>query len=264
MEICWLALRPSKGVGVDFSPEMIQRARVLHPDITFVEADCHNLQILEGPFDAIILSDLVNDIWDVQEVFAQLSRLCHERTRVIMNSLQAGYGSCRSSLGKTRFGQKRKMHQNWLTIDDISEILNLADLEVIRTWHEILWPFIFLSLPSCATRFLPSCGLSSFSPCPTSYGPSPDSKCPEAPLVSVIVAARNEAGNIAEIFRRTPEIGAGTEIVFVEGHSQDDTYSVIEKEIVKHPERRSQLHRQTGKGKAMLCGLDSPRQKAIY
>ena len=70
------ALCPSIGVGVDFSPEIIQRARMLHPDITFVEADCHNLQILEGPFDAIILSDLVNDIWDVQEVFAQLPRLC--------------------------------------------------------------------------------------------------------------------------------------------------------------------------------------------
>jgi len=49
------ALSPSKGVGVDFSPEMIQCARMRHPDITFVEADCHNMQILEGPFDAIIL-----------------------------------------------------------------------------------------------------------------------------------------------------------------------------------------------------------------
>ena len=80
------ALRPSKGVGVDFSPEMIQRARMLHPDIEFVEADGHDLQMLEGPFDAIILSDLVDDIWDVQEVFEQLSRLCHDRTRIMINS----------------------------------------------------------------------------------------------------------------------------------------------------------------------------------
>jgi glycosyltransferase involved in cell wall biosynthesis len=84
---------------------------------------------------------------------------------------------------------------------------------------------------------------------------------PEAPLVSVIVAARNEAGNIADIFRRTPEMGAGTEIVFVEGHSQDDTYSVIEKEIVKHPERRSQLHRQTGKGKGDAVRLGFAQAK---
>ena len=82
-----------------------------------------------------------------------------------------------------------------------------------------------------------------------------------APLVSVIVAARNEAGNIAEIFRRTPEMGAGTEIVFVEGHSQDDTYAVIEKEIARHPERKTQLHRQTGKGKGDAVRLGFAKAK---
>ena len=43
---------------------------------------------------------------------------------------------------------------------------------------------------------------------------------PESPLVSVIVPARNEAGNMAEIITRIPEMGKGTEIVFVEGHSK--------------------------------------------
>jgi glycosyltransferase involved in cell wall biosynthesis len=77
--------------------------------------------------------------------------------------------------------------------------------------------------------------------------------CPEkrsdAPLVSVVVPARNEAGNIAQLFDRTPEMGSGTELVFVEGHSEDDTYVAIEKEMAAHPERKSQLHRQTGVGK---------------
>jgi glycosyltransferase involved in cell wall biosynthesis len=74
--------------------------------------------------------------------------------------------------------------------------------------------------------------------------------CPtDAPLVSVIVPARNEAGNIEAIFERTPEMGSGTELVFVEGHSRDDTYATIEREIARHPERKSQLLRQTGRGK---------------
>ena len=44
-------------------------------------------------------------------------------------------------------------------------------------------------------------------------------------------------------------MGSGTELVFVEGHSQDDTYAAIEREIAAHPERKSQLHRQRGVGK---------------
>jgi glycosyltransferase involved in cell wall biosynthesis len=66
----------------------------------------------------------------------------------------------------------------------------------------------------------------------------------------VIVPARNEAGNIAQIFERMPRMGSETEIVFVEGHSKDDTYATIEREIARHPEWRCQLLRQSGKGKA--------------
>src|SRR5207249_9554857 len=81
------------------------------------------------------------------------------------------------------------------------------------------------------------------------------------PLVSVIVPARNEAGNIEDIFERTPEMGRGTELVFVEGHSTDDTYASIEREIARHPQRSCQLLRQTGKGKgdAVRLGLAHAR-----
>jgi glycosyltransferase involved in cell wall biosynthesis len=60
-------------------------------------------------------------------------------------------------------------------------------------------------------------------------------------MVSVIIPARNEGGNIADIFHRVPEMGRGTELIFVEGHSTDDTYSVIEKAISDYPERKCKL-----------------------
>ncbi|HOC77047.1 MAG TPA: class I SAM-dependent methyltransferase, partial [Deltaproteobacteria bacterium] len=66
------AVKPSEGVGVDFSPEMIRRARERFPSLTFMEADAHDLH-LDGTYDAIILSDLVNDLWDVQAVFQGLA-----------------------------------------------------------------------------------------------------------------------------------------------------------------------------------------------
>jgi glycosyltransferase involved in cell wall biosynthesis len=70
-----------------------------------------------------------------------------------------------------------------------------------------------------------------------------------AERVSVIVPARNESGNVAALFARTPDMGAGTELIFVEGHSSDDTFAAIEREIAANPGRPATLLRQTGKGK---------------
>src|SRR5262245_24330002 len=61
------ALKPQVGVGVDFSLEMVERARRRHPNLCFIHTDAHELPLKEE-FDVIILSDLVNDLWDVQEV----------------------------------------------------------------------------------------------------------------------------------------------------------------------------------------------------
>jgi len=72
----------------------------------------------------------------------------------------------------------------------------------------------------------------------------------EEPKVSVVIAARNESGNIKAIFDRIPQMGRETEIVFVEGHSKDDTYEAIEREIAAHPSTPSLLLKQPGIGKA--------------
>jgi len=67
--------------------------------------------------------------------------------------------------------------------------------------------------------------------------------------VSVIVPARNEAGNIENIINLMPEMGSSTEIIFVEGNSTDDTYQTIQKKIQDYPYRKVSLLQQDGKGK---------------
>src|SRR4051794_24087865 len=56
------ALKPSDGVGIDFAEAVLDSARRRHPSLTFLCSDAHRLP-LEGTFDFIILSDLVNDLW---------------------------------------------------------------------------------------------------------------------------------------------------------------------------------------------------------
>ncbi len=244
------ALQPSVGVGVDFSPEMIRIAESRYPNLRFVLTDSHQAAFDET-FDVIILSDVINDQWDVQKVFARLRPLCTPRTRLILNFYSRVWElplNLAARLGKAN----PTLHQNWLTIPDVANLLNLAGFEIIRSWREILWPLRTPVIGTILNRFLARLwpfsylGLTNF----VLARPQPGGAAArEAPVVSVIVPARNEAGNIAQIFERTPDMGRKTELVFVEGHSKDDTYAEIERQMAAHPERPAKLLRQTGVGK---------------
>jgi SAM-dependent methyltransferase len=243
------ALKTERGVGVDFSPEMIRYARKRHPELHFVEADAHYLE-MDETFDTIILSDIVNDLWDVQAVFDRLLPLCTWRTRILINSYSRLWEL--PLLIVQKLGLARPvLNQNWLTSDDIAHLLRLAGFEVVRHWQEVLLPLQIPWLQELCNRFLVKlfpfrlAALSNF----VLARPQVPDQLPKRPLVSVIVPARNEEGNIPEIFSRTPEMGRGTELVFVEGHSVDDTYGVIEREMVRHPKRHCRLLKQTGVGK---------------
>src|SRR5919206_885225 len=48
------ALEPAVGVGVDFSSEMLARAQSKYPNLRFIQADAHALE-LDETFDLIIL-----------------------------------------------------------------------------------------------------------------------------------------------------------------------------------------------------------------
>ena len=65
----------------------------------------------------------------------------------------------------------------------------------------------------------------------------------------MVIPARNEAGNIAAAVERTPEMGLGTEIIFIEGHSKDNTWEEIQRVAGKNPGRRIKCLKQKSKGK---------------
>ncbi|MCJ7625753.1 MAG: bifunctional class I SAM-dependent methyltransferase/glycosyltransferase family 2 protein [Anaerolineaceae bacterium] len=242
-------LKPSVGVGVDFSSKMIDIARKKHPDLCFIQADVHELE-LDEQFDVIILSDAVNDFWDVQLVFEKLKPLCTPSTRILLNYYSRLWElplKAARSLGLAT----KTLYQNWLTVEDVNNLMNLEDFEVFRNWEEVLFPF---SVPLIAPLF--NCFLVKLWPFKylalTNFStarPAPVLRTEPDPLVSVIVPARNEAGNIPAIFARVPEMGKGTELVFVEGGSSDNTYETIEEVMRQNPQRKSILLRQEGKGK---------------
>ena len=81
------------------------------------------------------------------------------------------------------------------------------------------------------------------------------------PSLSLVIPARNEKGNIENALRRMPDLGAErVEIVFVEGHSTDDTWAEILRVAELYRVRfEIKTLQQTGKGKCDAVRLGFQR-----
>lgn len=244
------SLEPAYGVGVDLSAEMVELANEKHPELTFVQVDAHDLGKIDGPFDIIILSDTVNELWNVQVVLEQIKPLTVRHTRIIIN-FYSRLWEIPLDLARSLKLAHPTLQQNWLTTDDVENLLHLAGFELLRQWQEIIIPIQVPLLSGLFNKVLVRLwpfrlmALSNFVIAHPQLIPDI-----EDPSVSVVVPARNEEGNIAEIFERVPNMGSETELIFVEGHSQDNTYEEIEKAIQNNPQRKASLYRQSGIGKA--------------
>ncbi len=244
-------VKPARGVGVDFSPKMIELARQRQPQLEFQTTDAAEFSSSEK-FDYILLSDLVNDLPDVQAVLEKLRTVSHSRTRLVMNFFNNLWRPILRA-GETFDLKAPAPLPNWLSSADVQNLLHLAGWEVVKRDTRILWPVRTPLLDTLLNRWLapllPHFCLTVFivaRPKPQ-LAAQPQFKC------SVVIPARNEAGNIEAAVQRTPEMGLGTEIIFIEGHSKDNTWDEIQRVAKKYPERNIKTLKQQSKGKGGAC-----------
>jgi ubiquinone/menaquinone biosynthesis C-methylase UbiE len=258
------AVKPSHGVGIDFSAEMLSVARARYPDLSFVEADIERISqsaTLIPPaqkFDYIILSDVMQVLWDVQIALHNLREFCHPGTRIVITN----YNFIWEPLLK--FGEFIRLKQpspnsNWLSHFDIFNLLEIEGFSIVTNYRKILLPKYVPILNWIFNRLLVnlplinSLGLINFIVArPVSQNTSDFS-------VSIIVPARNEKGNIESAITRTPQFGKSLEFLFVEGHSSDGTWDEMSRVQKKYPDKNIKLLQQTGKGKgnAVREGFDA-------
>ena len=239
-------LRAGRKVGVDISARQIDAARVRVPDAEFHVQPGEALE-LPGTFDCIIISDTLNFAADVQRLFEQLQRVAHPDTRLFVNFHNSLWRPLLTLA--TWLGLKDPQPQNsWLASSDITNLMELSGWSPVSRQGRLLLPARLLGVETLVNRWLAPL-LQWF--CLTimiSARPAQKSRS-DRPTVSVIIPARNEAGNIAAAVSRTPGMGAGTELIFVEGHSRYDTWEQIQRVQREHPERQIKIMQQTGKGK---------------
>ncbi|MCZ6671566.1 MAG: bifunctional class I SAM-dependent methyltransferase/glycosyltransferase family 2 protein [Verrucomicrobia bacterium] len=226
------ALNPSRGLGVDLSQKMVERAESERGQqkLEFRQGDLHT-EGVDEEFDAVILDYLPGYLQDIHVCISNLRQSCHPRTRLYILSLNHIY---RPLLAIAKFlGMAMKQPEsNWLSKTDLCNILELNGFEVLTKATEQIFPFRIPLVSGFFNRFLVRIplfrlfGISNF----IVARPIAKPKLEGAISCSVVVPARNESGNVRAALERIPVLGKQTEIIFVEGNSTDDTWEVIQRE----------------------------------
>lgn len=259
---------PTRGVGVDVANTAIEIARERHPGLEFLVADIERTPLPQGPFDFVILSDVLGLVGDIQNTLEATRSVLAPGGRLIITYYNFLWEPVVRAA--ERLGLKAALpEQNWLSMQDVENLLWLAGFEVVRDGTDVLAPVEVPLVSAVANRIgarLPIVGgLSLVVYFVAKVGPPPQPFDP--PRVSVVCPCRNERGNIAEAVTRTPVMGAGTELIFVDGGSTDGTIEEIERAIAgyKGPLELRLVHQGNGRGKgdAVRKGFDAARYEIL-
>jgi len=246
-------LKIKSAVGIDISRKMIDVAKKDFPNSEFFQGDVETSEVFEKlnrKFDFILISDLVGELEDCQTTFKNLRAACNENTRIIV-SYYSKYWEPIIKLAES-FGLKMpQTEQNWLSVDDIENILNLADYEVITKDWRLITPVNFFGLGRLINRFIGTLPILRKG-CIRSYIVAKPivRKRKEDKSVSIIIPCKNEKGNIEDAVKRIPKFGKDLEMIYVEGGSKDGTFEEINRVTKQYPELNIRGIKQSKKGKA--------------
>lgn len=246
--------------GIDFSPAMIAEAGKKYPGLNFAVEDVEDLPLAEKQYDYLIVSDVVGYLEDVQASFASLSNHAHSQSRLIVTTYNFLWEPIFFLAEKLKLKMPQPM-QNWLSPNDVEELLYLGGFEVIKRGGRLLLPKNIPLLSALCNRYLAKLPIFK-NLCLMNYfiaRKRPVGAGAKKYSVSVLIPARNEKGNIEEAVKRIPNIGSHTEIIFVEGNSTDDTWAEIQRVKVAYPQVDIKIMKQEGRGKgdAVRKGFDA-------
>ncbi len=212
-----------------------------------------NVNELRGckPTKYYLLNAGVHREKDIQKLLEKIHEAISADARLIITFYSALWRPLVKLATKLKLRAKLP-EENWVTPDDLANLLCLTNFEPVRMDSKVLCPIYIPVLSGLVNRWLaPLPGFRIFNMVNLLIArPLLKTDPGMRPSVSVIVAARNESGNIDNILRRCPKMGPDDELIFVEGNSTDDTWQKIcdATEKYKGP-LKIITARQDGKGK---------------
>ena len=198
----------------------------------------------------IFLDGNVNHSSDIQEFLETLKGAVSRSTRLVA-ILYNPYYKLVFSLMNLLGVRKGALPSTFISRSALENLARLSGFEVCRIQPVLQFPFKWFfvgPILNAILRVVPIVRWMGFAAIVTLRPIVQETK---APSLSIVVPARNEAGNIDNVFSRLKNLEAfPVEIIFVEGHSKDNTWEKIQEAVRNYqgPFRVSACQ-QTGKGK---------------
>jgi len=244
------AMRPSKGVGVEITEELVASAKSLRPNHEYHAVLPEEFKCDET-FDYILLNDL-GDMVDIQKTLTHLHQFCSRHTRLIIYAYNHLWEPLLTFA--ERIGLKAPQPElNWLSESDIQGILKLSGFEFLKTYRGVLCPkYVPLLAPllNCVIAKLPLINHLCMVKMLVAR-PILDPVSAGDLALSIIIPCKNEAGNIADAVHRIPQMGRSTAIIFCDDKSTDGTADEVRRMQSLHPEKNITLVAGPGVCKSM-------------
>jgi hypothetical protein len=203
--------------------------------------------------DYVLLNGCLHYEHDIQTYLEMIREKCLPSTRLIVlyySSLWKPFIQLATLLRL----RSKSPEKNWISHEDIDNFLLLSGFEFIRRDQKILIPFYIPIISNFLNRYIaPLPFFNSFTMVNIAVAKpflELDNTYLKNASVSVVVAARNEEGNIDNIINRVPEMGPDDELIFVEGNSTDNTWKKIQESVSNYKGKLNiKIAQQDGKGK---------------
>ncbi len=250
-------VNPKYGVGIDISDKFISIAKTKYPKLNFYNKSLENLN-LDLKFDYIIISGLIGELEDIEDFLIKLKKFCSIETKIIVSYYNKNWEPILkvAELLKLKTSQP---NQNWISKNDLKNILFLSDYEIIKHYNKIILPLKipiisnFLNNIIANLPFFRIFCLISFACIKLNHNQDISNL-----ITSIIVPAKNEKGNIENLIQRVKSFQYKFELIFVEGNSRDQTLEEMKRvqKINNNMDIKVIVQSGKGKGNAVREGFD--------
>ncbi len=210
----------------------------------------------------IILNGILQYENDIQVYLEKLHEESNASTRILITYYSSLWKPLFRFAAFLRLRKAPQKNENWIAPSDLTNLLKLSGYELVTSTPRVLIPIPIPLLSNFLNRWLAPLpffrlfallNVAVARPLVSEKKPSPNPRS-----VSVVIAARNEAGNIRALFERLPVMGKSTEVIMIEGHSTDNTWQVIkdlEREYASRFKIITAQQEGHGKGDAIRKGF---------
>jgi SAM-dependent methyltransferase len=255
--------RPNPGLGLNVAERLTQLARQKYPDLQFATFDADKV-VLSNDFrpDYIVSVNLLDHTYDVFELLASVQECVTEHTLIVLTTSNPLWAPL-LRLG-SRFGRRSpESPRNFITNRDIGSILNVLGFDVVEAGLALPVPERIPMLGALLNAVLPDLPVLRYASS-VQYVAARPRIARDSLSVSVVVPSHNEEGNVAACARRVPDMGAATEIIFVDDGSTDGTRTAVLAVMEENPRVRLVAYDTNhGKANAVRAGFDAARNDVL-